>query len=342
VLFRAAYAGQLRPGRELYRTRWVAADQAPARTTHEAGARIAILLATHDGERYLDAQLGSLAAQEAEHIDVYASDDASTDGTVAVLESWRSRWHKGRFEIVKGPGRGFAENFRMLMRLPQGATTHVGFCDQDDIWDTDKLTAAVGALEPAGTRPALYCSRTRLIDSDGVRALGYSPYFRRPPHFRNAIVQSIAGGNTMLLNRAAFNLVAEASRRTDFVSHDWWCYQLVSGAGGLVYYDPVAHIGYRQHNSNAVGNNLGLVAKARRLGMTLQGRFSRWNEINVRALESCADLLSEEARHTLTAFRKIREASPLQRLFMLRRAGIYRQTAFGDLSLSVAALLGKL
>jgi glycosyltransferase involved in cell wall biosynthesis len=320
----------------------VEADQAQAVRADASEARIAILLATHDGERYLEAQLGSLAEQEAEHIDVYASDDASSDGTLAVLESWRSRWHKGRFEIVKGPGRGFAENFRTLLRLPQGEATHVGFCDQDDIWDADKLTAAIGALEPAGPKPALYCSRTRLIDSEGVRALGYSPYFRRPPHFRNAIVQSIAGGNTMLLNRAAFDLVAEASRRTDFVSHDWWCYQIISGVGGVVYYDPVAHIGYRQHGGNAVGNNLGLVAKAKRLRMTLQGRFSRWNEVNVRALESCADLLSEEARQTLAAFRKIRQARPLQRLFMLRRAGIYRQTAFGDFSLSVAALLDKL
>ncbi|MDH8613088.1 glycosyltransferase family 2 protein, partial [Klebsiella pneumoniae] len=36
-------------------------------------------------------------------------------------------------------------------------------------------------------------------------------------------------------------------------SHDWWGYQLVSGAGGIVFYDPEPTMKYRQHGRNAVG-----------------------------------------------------------------------------------------
>ena len=307
-----------------------------------AGPRIAILLATFNGARYLDAQLSSLEAQRLERIDVVAADDGSADDTLALLEAWQRRWCKGSFTIGKGPGRGFAENFRAMLLTPLPEADYVGFCDQDDIWDADKLAVAVRALEPWCDRPALYCARTRLVDAAGHEGLGFSPLFRRAPDFRNALVQSIAGGNTMLLNRVGFALVSEASRRTGFVSHDWWCYQLVSGAGGHVHYDPEPHLNYRQHEANLVGNNLMPGAQLNRLRMGLRGRFARWNDTNLMALERCADLLNEEARETVRAFRRLRAAPAWRRISALREAGLYRQTGLGDVALAAAALLGKL
>ena len=47
------------------------------------------------------------------------------------------------------------------------------------------------------------------------------------------------------------------------VAHDWWAYQLVSGAGGTVIYDPEPLVAYRQHSGNLIGGNLGLRAKGR-------------------------------------------------------------------------------
>ena len=69
-----------------------------------------------------------------------------------------------------------------------------------------------------------------LIDEAG-RETGRSPRFRAAPGFGNALVQSIAGGNTMLFNPAAKALL-EAARPAAVVAHDWWIYLLVSGAGG--------------------------------------------------------------------------------------------------------------
>jgi glycosyltransferase involved in cell wall biosynthesis len=308
--------------------------------TAETPSHVAVLLATLNGERYLNAQLHSLEAQDLDRLDIYASDDGSTDGTPAILRAWRSRWRKGTFEIAEGPKAGFAENFRSLLQLARPDATHYAFCDQDDVWDSDKLQVAIGALERVRGRPGLYCSRTRLIDDRGLE-IGLSPLFDRTPTFRNAIVQSLAGGNTMVLNRAGFELAAESARRTGFVSHDWWCYQLLSGAGGHVHYDPTPHLGYRQHMANTVGNNMGLAAKLHRLRMLLSGRFTSWNSANLASLEQCSDLLSEEARVTLQDFREVRAASRLAAVRALWQSGIYRQTLAGDLSLSVATILGK-
>jgi glycosyltransferase involved in cell wall biosynthesis len=52
---------------------------------------IAILLGTCQGERFLAAQLDSIAAQTHTHWRVWASDDHSTDGTLSVLDDYRRR-----------------------------------------------------------------------------------------------------------------------------------------------------------------------------------------------------------------------------------------------------------
>ena len=181
--------------------------------------------------------------------------------------------------------------------------------------------------------------RTRLIEEEGA-LLGYSPLFQKPPSFRNAIVQSIGGGNTVILNARAFDMVARSAARTGFVSHDWWCYMLISGAGGVAIYDPVPKILYRQHASNLVGSNTGLKARARRIGMMLTGRFQAWNDVNLAALAACDDMLSEDCRHVIRQFGRMRDAGPVSRVQAYLQSGVYRQTLAGNLGL-IAALLFK-
>lgn len=309
-------------------------------STGDAG-RVAILLATYNGEQFLDEQMRSLAGQDFPDIDILASDDGSTDRTLALLHDWQRVWDKGSFSIISGAGKGFAENFRSLLTAAEAAD-FVAFCDQDDIWDRDKLSAAVATLaaRPAEV-PGLYCSRTRLIDIAG-NDIGFSPLFARPPGFRNAIVQNVGGGNTMVLNRAAFELVAESARRTGFISHDWWCYLMVSGAGGEVHYDSRPRIGYRQHSGNLVGSNIGFEARMRRTSHILAGRFARMNDANIAALDQCADLLSADSRKVLAQFKAVRRSSPPAALWKLAASGIYRQTLPGTIALFVATLLRKL
>lgn len=298
-------------------------------------------MATHQGEKFIDEQLRSIENQSWPDIDIWASDDCSTDGTVAALERWRAQWQRGRFTILRGPDRGFADNFRSLLMNPDIDADYVCFCDQDDIWLPEKTRAAADALSPAGDRPALYCARTIIANESGEELLR-SPLFRHPPEFANALVQSIGGGNTMVMNRAAHRLLREAARRTGFVSHDWFSYLIVAGAGGDVIYSETPHVRYRQHAGNLVGSNHGLRARSRRMLAAFSGRFSRWNEDNVAALNTCIDMLTPAARQTLEVFRNARSGPLLDRLSNLRRSGVYRQSKFGQFTLYAAGLLGKL
>jgi glycosyltransferase involved in cell wall biosynthesis len=155
---------------------------------------------------------------------LFASDDGSTDKTKYILE----RFGQNRLQRVvvrNGPEKGICANFLSLAINPTIEADYYAFIDQDVVWRPDKLRRALNWLTfvPDGT-PGLYCGRTELMSADG-QPYGLSPLFTRPSAFENALLQSLGGGNTMVLNAAAKKLL-ERVGRLDVVLHDWWLYQL--------------------------------------------------------------------------------------------------------------------
>lgn len=303
---------------------------------------VAILLATYNGARHLAEQLDSIVAQTHDDWTIHVSDDGSTDGTLALLLTYRERLGADRLVLWQGPRAGYSRNFMSMLHRDDIDGDYVAFSDQDDVWDRDKLQKALLALDamPPGT-PALYGGRSRLIDETG-RAFGFSPLFARRPSFANALVQSLAGGNTMLLDRHARALMCRAPADARVVSHDWWAYLVVSGAGGRVIYDREPTLGYRQHAENIIGSNAGVGARLRRMADMVGGRHREWNEANVALLAGMRDALGDDERERFDHFVRGRAAWLLPRLWHFARAGLYRQTAIGNAGLLLAALLGRL
>ena len=304
--------------------------------------RVAILMCTYNGGQFLSDQLNSIEQQSYLNWKLVVSDDGSQDETLALLEQYKCHWGDDRLEIMKGPKKGFASNFLSLTCNPGIKADFFAWSDQDDIWGEDKIQAALDWLNTIPSDiPALYCGRTQLINEAGI-AIGHSPLFTLPPHFSNALVQSIAGGNTMVFNQAARKLLCEAGSDLNIPSHDWWAYQLITGIGGTVHYDPQPKMQYRQHNSNIIGSNSGLAAYLLRWRMVLQGRFYEWNERNIYALETIQHLLCKEHQNTLLQFKSARNQKTFRRLLGIKLAGLYRQTLAGNLGLLIATLLKKI
>jgi glycosyltransferase involved in cell wall biosynthesis len=303
--------------------------------------RVAILLCAKDGAAFLGEQLRSFADQQHRNWSLIVSDDGSRDGTRDVIERFATD-HPQRVVIRNGPERGVCANFLSLANDRTIDADYFAFSDQDDIWHADKLARALAWLAeaPDGT-PALYCGRTELMTVDG-QSYGLSPLFRRPPAFRNALVQNLAGGNTMVFNRAAKKLL-EAAGAHEVVLHDWWLYQLASAAGGTIRYDPRPSLKYRQHRDNLVGSNHGWRPRLARVRMMLGGRFRDWNATNIAALcRLPPHLITPENRKTLELFAAARTASLAKRLVYLRQSGVYRQTLLGNLGLLAAAVMKRI
>lgn len=303
---------------------------------------VAVLLCSFQGERHLAEQLDSIAAQTHRRWTVWVSDDGSTDGTAAVLERYRSQWGADRLSTQRGPAAGFAANFRSLTCRADIDADAYAWADQDDVWEPEKLERALAWLQsvPPGT-PAVYGTRTLLTDEDG-RAIGKSPRFTRPPSFPNALVQSIAGGNTMVFNRAARELLIEANAQGDAVAPDWLAYLLVSACGGRVRYDPWPSVRYRQHDGNLSGSNVSLRGRWHRMRMLLGGQFQGWIDANVALLARVRHRMPEANRLVLDTFVQARSQPLTRRLRGLRRAGVHRQTLLGNIGLTVAACLNRL
>ncbi|QKZ06174.1 glycosyltransferase family 2 protein [Pseudomonas eucalypticola] len=305
-------------------------------------AEVAVLLCTFNGEQFLDEQLRSIVQQTHPRWTLYVSDDGSTDATLAILRAYQQRLGAERLVIMNGPRGGFGKNFMSLVGNKSLAADYYAFCDQDDLWFPDKLERGIRALEalPAA-EPGLYCSRTRLIDEQR-RHIGYSPLFNRSPSFSNALVQSIAGANTMLINDAARNLLCLVDESAPIVAHDWLTYMIVCGCGGTTIFDPTPSIDYRQHSGNLIGANSSIRQRLERLGKMLTGRFSHWSEQNIVALGNIRPFLSPASAHILQQFETARRSPLARRICLMQKAGVYRQTLQGNITLLIAATLNKI
>jgi glycosyltransferase involved in cell wall biosynthesis len=302
---------------------------------------VAILLCTYQGVKYLAEQLDSYSVQTHTNIQVWASDDGSTDGTLDILNTYQKKWPIGRLQVISGPSQGYATNFLSLNSNEDIQADFYAFSDQDDIWHADKVERAVKWLQSIPKdRPALYCSRTILVDEKN-RVIGSSQYFRRPPSFSNALVQNIAGGNTMVFNNAARNLLIESTMNASVVIHDWCLYLLVSGCGGEIFYDSNPSLRYRQHGTNNVGANFGWRSKLKRIGMIISGQLIRWNDSNIALMKNMENKMSVESKTTLDIFSKARSEYVFKRIINIRRSGIYRQTLYGNIGIYVSAIFGK-
>lgn len=305
-------------------------------------AHIAIMMCTYNGAAFLREQLDSFACQTYPHWTLYVSDDASTDATRSIIEEYQMRWGDHRLICFDGPCEGFGKNFISLLQRPEVCADFYAFSDQDDVWFSDKLERSLSCLiAKTAAQPTLYCSRSQLVD-EARQVLGLSPLFARAPSFRNALVQSLAGANTMMINHIARDLLLQLPHDAEIVAHDWLAYLLVTGCGGEVHYDARASLEYRQHACNVIGANNRFRDRLKRLRKMLSGRFMTWNDANIRVLHAMGEQLTAENRAVLAHFEKGRRSGVVTRCCELRRSGVYRQTRFGNITLIIAALLAKI
>ncbi len=266
------------------------------------GDPITVLMATCNGAAYLEQQLRSITIQSRPPTQMIISDDGSTDDTPNILARFIN---SAPFPVtaITGPQKGVAQNMLALQALaPQG---YVAFADQDDVWMPDKLARAVEALSKTpASRPALYTARRIITDAD-MNPQDITKPPRRGPGFANALVQNIAPSNTIVLNPAALALTQSAAGELTTRTppyHDWWLYQLVTGVGGKVFFDPRPTLYYRQHKGNYLGASKGISKRLQRLKALFDGTYHGWLKAQAQALECSSDRLTAEARDQLTQF----------------------------------------
>lgn len=214
--------------------------------------RVLVLLSTYNGVSYVKEQLESVLGQTDVDVSLLIRDDGSKDNTVQLIESLYG--NDSRLSVICGQNVGSAGSFMDLIH--KAATMdarydYYAFCDQDDVWLKDKLSAAVEALDnQASDKPSLYMGAYQMVDS----TLHPIPTVLKKPtiNLPAALAANSATGCTMVFNKALLDLLASQSPK-DFIMHDYWAYLVCLSVGGYVYYDETTHILYRQHEHNVIG-----------------------------------------------------------------------------------------
>ncbi len=206
-----------------------------------------ILLSTYNGEKYLSEQVESLENQENAHVDILIRDDGSSDSTVKVIEQLQSEYSNIKF--FQGENLGFAKSFWDLIKNAEGYD-YYGFCDQDDIWLSDKVARAISVLEKEdGSLPLLYTGDVYCVDSNGTK-ISESPFKGRVLNNYETFQRSILPGCTYFFNDNALKLLKKYDG--SMYAHDWAVYAIIKTFGKVVY-DSEPGMKYRIHSNNTIG-----------------------------------------------------------------------------------------
>ena len=213
--------------------------------------RVAILVSTYNGEKYLREQMDSLLRQEGVAVEIFVRDDGSTDSTISIIEDYAKKNSNVHLNIGKNLGVG--NSFMNLVEHAPDDFDYYAFSDQDDIWLENKLSKAIEAIKDIDG-PALYCSNQALVDSAGKR-IGIR--FDTTPDLsaEKILVHNNATGCTMVWNSDLQKVLRTHQPSQELLKnriHDVWVGMVASVCGKIVY-DENSYILYRQHENNVVG-----------------------------------------------------------------------------------------
>ena len=309
-----------------------------------ANQKVAVILGFYNGNNFIEEQVESIFNQNFKNIDIFIFDDNSKI-KLEFKDLKINNNKKPKIKITKRKENlGYAKNFLMGLEEVGPEYDFYAFSDQDDIWEKDKITRGIEALISKESKyPKLYCSRTSYYNSECTKVIGSSKIHPKKPTFANALLQNIAGGNTILMNNLARQIVVKTVKAENFISHDWWCYQIISGAGGEVIFDKHKTVRYRQHNYNLIGKNNGFLDIKLRILEFLSGKVKRWSDINLENLLKYRYLLTKDNIEILENFIKARRSrNILKKLNYFYKSGVFRQSNKETIIFTIGLILSMI
>lgn len=216
--------------------------------------KVAILLSTYNGEKYLKEQLDSILAQTYTNFELIIRDDGSKDNTVKIIKEYIEKTDK-EITLIEGKNLGFIKSFFDLLK--RGDADYYAYADQDDIWLPNKIELAVNSLNKLDDRvPNMAFSNVDYYDTE-MNFIGKGDSKNKKPSFLNSLYECINQGMTMVINKKAREYIIDNIPEKCFF-HDWWTYMICTAFGNVVQ-DDVVTVKYRRAKTNATVEGQGIV-----------------------------------------------------------------------------------
>ena len=228
--------------------------------------KIAVLLPTYNGARFLSQQLESLLAQSMQDFVIVTRDDGSTDESRSIVQSYLKKIPEKIYRIEDSSGNlGASGNFSLLMKyvLDHGQAlglqdAYLMLCDQDDVWEPDKIEVELEVMQTLECRypqtPLLVHSDLTVVNDDesliAESFLSYQGLDAAKNDLRNITFSNTVTGCTALFNQQLARKALPVPEAA--MMHDWWL-ALVAAAFGHIEFIPQCLVRYRQHGQNTLG-----------------------------------------------------------------------------------------
>ena len=236
---------------------WATGPEGSGRGRMHSTDKIAILMATYNGENYICQQIDSILSQTCKDWELYIHDDGSTDNTIAAVESYVEKY-PDKIHLIDGKSTGGAK-YNFFYMFGQVEAPYYMTCDQDDVWLEKKIELTYDkmlAIEDKADIPCLVYTELRVVDSElNTIADTMSEYQSLDCHKRTInqfILQNSVTGCTMMVNRALRDKMLHITNIDNTIMHDWWAALVAAQFGKTAFIDEPTIL-YRQHGDNSLG-----------------------------------------------------------------------------------------
>lgn len=251
---------------------------------------ISILICTYNGEKYLVEQLESIRNQEFKPDKVLIYDDCSTDASVKIINDFISIYNlESTWKLNINPTRkGWKLNF--YDALSDCNDDFIFFCDQDDIWNSDKISIMMDIMQK---NPDIFVLNglfeTINPNGESVNILNwtsnkdYNRKINKSSFLDTMNIWQHRIGCTMVIRK----IIKEQLKyfaRSEYFSHDLWS----SNIGALFnscYYFNYPVIQYRIHENNACADIKGKINSSTEKILLIENEYLEYFFNGIRSID---------------------------------------------------------
>lgn len=219
--------------------------------------KVLVLMATYNGEKYLEKQIDSILNQKNIDVSLLIRDDGSTDNTKKIIQ--RKMKLESKISLLEADAEdshGAMINYYKLLCIAQTTESmkydFFALSDQDDVWLPNKL-AIMSKRFKNSNKPELVYANYSVIDSNDVKVVN-NVANEIGLDYENPIVllfnNSFAWGHSIMFNAMLLKSVSinEAIAKSNF-PHDAYLAKYAVLCDGLMY-EPEVLVNYRRHSEN--------------------------------------------------------------------------------------------
>ena len=216
--------------------------------------KVDILMATYNGEKYIEEQIQSILNQTYKEFRLLISDDCSTDETKSILKKFAKKDDR-IILFFQDENLGVVKNFEFLLKKVENE--YFMFSDQDDYWDEDKIEQSLEKIKESDAD--LVYTDLEVVDLDlklinksfwDLKALRYK--IEKYNNFDAIYLNNFITGCTILCKKCWISKFLPIPKNSKYILHDYWVSLIVSNNGKIAYINK-SLIKYRQHYNNSVG-----------------------------------------------------------------------------------------